>query len=137
MNVASVARRGEVHGAIGAAGLLEAQGHAREAPWAQKRHQVTLHGLEIPWIIMGAPWFFPCRWTAKARSKSFKGHTAKERNKHCSFRLRAVTGTEHKTDTSNHFCTWTTSFVIFIVGSGDVWYQLSATVCLTKLSKAG
>ena len=58
MNVASVARRGEVQGAIGAAGLLEAQGHAREAPRAQKRHQVTLHGLEIPWIIMDAPCFF-------------------------------------------------------------------------------
>ena len=71
MNVASVARRGEVHGAIGAAGLLKAQGHAREAPRAQKRHQVTLHGLEIPWIIMD-PWalhVFPCRWTAKARSE--------------------------------------------------------------------
>lgn len=49
---------------------------------------------------------------------TFKGHTAKERNKRCSFRLRAVTGTEHKTDISNHFCTWTTSFIIFIVGLG-------------------
>ena len=106
VNVAGVARRGEVHGATGAAGLLEAQGHAREAPWAQKRHQMTLHGLRFHGCSMDAPWMLhvfcnvsSVTWltlVAKARSKVIQPI---KRITIASFRLMAVTGTEHKTHT--------------------------------------